>query len=351
MKKKGWKTWVMEYLHFSKNERIGILILLAVMLAIKVVPYYWPAAPPAPVAVPDSLIARLLEKSGADTVNLLRQRGSLFDRKEFSTQEGIASSAYERSFEKGRPFSGALFPFNPNLATELDWQKLGVPPKTVGTILKYREKGGKFRSGEDLYRIYGMPKQLADRLIPMVRLESGTGVAIPVTNSFGGGNQDPSSQRVLDKVDSRFNSTEYGNRKLGGFKSKMIRINQADSLDWLALPGIGPKLSGRILSYRNALGGFVRVEQIKEVYGLADSVFQQLLPQLELDGVAVRKLNPNAATMEEMARHPYIRWKLAQAIVQYRNSNGAFREMSDLGKIHLVDTNLLKKLGPYCEFK
>lgn len=327
------------------------MVLLAALLAIKVVPYYWPASPSAPVVIPDSLITRLLEKSGADSVNLLRERGRLFNRKEFSTQEPIASSDYNRSFEKGRPLSGELFPFNPNLATELDWRKLGLPPKIIGTILKYREKGGKFRSAADLYRIYGMPKQLADRLVPMVRLESETGVAIPATNSFGGGNQDPSSQRVLDKVDKRFNSTEYGNSKPGGFKSKSIRINLADSLDWLALPGIGPKLSGRIMSYRNALGGFVRVEQITEVYGLADSVFRQLLPLLELDAVAVRKLNPNVATMEEMARHPYIRWKLAQAIIQYRNNNGAFHDMSDLGKIHLVDTNLLKKLGPYCAFE
>jgi competence protein ComEA len=351
MKKKGWKTWVMEYLHFSKNERIGILILLAVMLAIKVVPYYWPAAPPAPVAVPDSLIARLLEKSGADTVNLLRERRRFFNRREFSTEEGITSSAYEQSFENIRSLSEELYPFNPNLATAADWQKLGVPPKTIGTILKYREKGGKFRSGEDLYRIYGMPKQLADRLVPLVILKSGDGVAIPANNSFGGGKLHPTYQRALAKSDSGLKSTAYGNRTAGGFKSKSIRINQADSLDWLALPGIGPKLSGRILSYRNVLGGFVKVEQLKEVYGLADSVFQQVFPQLQLDNVAIRKLNPNVATMEELARHPYIRWKLAQAIVQYRNNNGAFHEMSDLGKIHLVDTNLLKKLGPYCEFK
>lgn len=351
MKKKGWKEWVREYLHFSKKERIGILVLLAALLAIKVVPYYWPASPPAPVVIPDSLIARLLEKSGADSVNHLRGRGRLYNRRNFSTPEGIGSSAYERSVEKSGQLSGALFPFNPNLATAADWQKLGVPAKTIGTILKYREKGGRFRSGEDLYRIYGMPKQLADRLVPMVRLESGTGVILPVNNSFGSGNQYPASQETLDKADSSLNSIEYGKRKPGGFKPKSIRINQADSLDWLALPGIGPKLSGRILGYRNALGGFVKVEQIKEVYGLADSVFQQLLPQLELDAVAVRKLNLNTATMEEMSRHPYIRWKLAQAIVQYRNSNGTFQDMSDLGKIHLVDTNLLKKLGPYCAFE
>lgn len=351
MKKKGWKVWVGDYLHFSKKERIGILILLAVMLAIKVVPYYWSATTPPPVAVPDSLIVCLLEKSGVDTVTFLRERKRLFNHREFSTEEGIASPAYERLFEKNRSFSGELFPFNPNLATAADWQKLGVPPKTIGTILKYREKGGRFRSGEDLYRIYGMPKQLADRLVPLVRLKSGTGAAIPTANSFEGGNQATDSLRISEKADSHLNSTAYGNREAGGFKSKTIRINLADSLDWLALPGIGPKLSGRILSYRNALGGFVRIEQLKEVYGLADSVFQQVSPQLQLDDVAIRKLNPNVATMEELARHPYIRWKLAQAIVQYRNNNGPFHEMSDLGKIHLVDTNLLKKLGPYCEFK
>ena len=336
MQKKGWKAWVNDYLHFSKKERIGVLVLLAGILVIRLVPYYRPAAPAPPVAVPDSLIALLIQQKTFDSANRM-QSGKAWNRKAFGSGENrpAGNSSFEQASGWDQPFKGKLFLFNPNLATATDWQQLGVPEKTIGTILKYREKGGRFRSAEDLFRIYGMPEQLAKRLLPMVRLESIPGSASGNTaqTSF---REHTSGQPKKEDPVSRF---------------KLVRINTADSLDWLALPGIGPKLSGRILSYRHALGGFVAREQIREVYGLADSVYQQLLPMLELDQLEVRKIPVNSATQEELGRHPYIRWKLAQAIIQYRTANGSLKGMEDLGKIHLIDDALLKKLGPYCEFQ
>lgn len=336
MQKKGWKAWVNEYLHFSKKERIGVLVLLAGILVIRLVPYYWPAAPAPPVAIPDSLIALLIQQKTLDSANRM-QSGKAWNRKTFETGENRAAgnSSFAPASGRDQPLKGKLFPFNPNLATAADWQQLGVPEKTIGTILKYREKGGRFRSAEDLFRIYGMPEQLAKRLLPMVRLESTPGSASGNTAQTAFREHSSGKPKKEDPV-SRF---------------KLVRINTADSLDWLALPGIGPKLSGRILSYRHALGGFVAREQIREVYGLADSVYQQLLPMLELDQLEVRKIPVNSATQEELGRHPYIRWKLAQAIIQYRTANGSLKGMEDLGKIHLFDDALLKKLGPYCEFQ
>jgi DNA uptake protein ComE-like DNA-binding protein len=336
MQKKGWKAWVNDYLHFSKKERIGVLVLLAGILVIRLVPYYWPAAPAPPVAVPDSLIALLIQQKTFDSANRM-QSGKAWNRKAFGSGENrpAGNSSFEQASGRDQPFKGKLFLFNPNLATATDWQQLGVPEKTIGTILKYREKGGRFRSAEDLFRIYGMPEQLAKRLLPMVRLESTPGSASGNTAQTAFREHSSGKPKKEDPV-SRF---------------KLVRINTADSLDWLALPGIGPKLSGRILSYRHALGGFVAREQIREVYGLADSVYQQLLPMLELDQLEVRKIPVNSATQEELGRHPYIRWKLAQAIIQYRTANGSLKGMEDLGKIHLIDDALLKKLGPYCEFQ
>ena len=336
MQKKGWKAWVSDYLHFSKKERIGVLVLLAGILVIRLVPYYWPAAPAPPVAVPDSLIVLLIQQKTHDSANRI-QNGKTWNRNTFGNGENrsAGNSSFARASGRDQPLKGKLFPFNPNLATAADWQELGVPEKTIGTILKYREKGGRFRSAEDLFRIYGMPEPLAKRLLPMVRLENTPGSA---------------SGKIAQTV-FREQSSEHPKKEDPISRVKLVRINSADSLDWLALPGIGPKLSGRILSYRQALGGFVAREQIREVYGLADSVFQQLLPMLEQDQQQVRKIPVNSATQEELGRHPYIRWKLAQAIIQYRTANGPLKGLDDLGKIHLIDDALLKKLGPYCEFE
>ncbi|MBO9571783.1 MAG: helix-hairpin-helix domain-containing protein, partial [Chitinophagaceae bacterium] len=59
-----------------------------------------------------------------------------------------------------------------------------------------------------------------------------------------------------------------------------IDINTADTTAFISLPGIGSKLANRIVSFRSKLGGFNSVEQIRQVYGLRDSVFQLIYPML-----------------------------------------------------------------------
>ena len=69
---------------------------------------------------------------------------------------------------------------------------------------------------------------------------------------------------------------DYGSYKSGksGVRRRQaaIDINTADSTAWVALNGIGPGFAKRIITYREKLGGFYQVDQLKEVYGL-DSVW------------------------------------------------------------------------------
>ncbi len=51
-------------------------------------------------------------------------------------------------------------------------------------------------------------------------------------------------------------------------KRPILNLNICDSASLEALPGIGPVLSSRIIKYRNLIGGYVSVDQLKEVYGL-----------------------------------------------------------------------------------
>jgi hypothetical protein len=47
----------------------------------------------------------------------------------------------------------ALFAFDPNLAGEEELRHLGIPDRVARNILKYRERGGRFRRAEDLEKI------------------------------------------------------------------------------------------------------------------------------------------------------------------------------------------------------
>jgi competence protein ComEA len=61
----------------------------------------------------------------------------------------------------------------------------------------------------------------------------------------------------------------------------------------------------------------------------------------------IKKININTATADEMKEHPYIRYQLANTILQYRTQHGNFVVIEDIKKIMLVTDELFVKLAPY----
>jgi competence ComEA-like helix-hairpin-helix protein len=129
-------------------------------------------------------------------------------------------------------------------------------------------------------------------------------------------------------------------------KSLNVNVNSADTMALIALPGIGSKLALRILNFRDKLGGFYSVDQIKETYGLADSTFQKIKIYLIVDG-QVEKINLNTVTKDQLKIHPYIKWNLANAIVEYRNQHGNYKSIEDLKNISMLDENTFNKIAHY----
>jgi competence protein ComEA len=128
---------------------------------------------------------------------------------------------------------------------------------------------------------------------------------------------------------------------------KIIDINIADTTALIALPGIGSKLASRIILFREKLGGFYSINQVREVYGLKDSVFQRIFPLLKCSAMVIRKLDINTAAREDLKQHPYIRWQAANILVEYRNQHGPFSSIKDLTKIDQFDSATLNRMMPY----
>ena len=126
-----------------------------------------------------------------------------------------------------------------------------------------------------------------------------------------------------------------------------VNINAADSAQWERLPGIGPSFAKRIVRYRNRLGGFHSVQQVSEVYGLADSVFKKIQPFLRLGDVSLRKLSLNDTDEKSFAIHPYINTNLARLIVRYRSAHGPFSRVETLRALALVDDSIYRKIEKY----
>ena len=215
------------------------------------------------------------------------------------------------------------FYFDPNTLEAAGWQKMGLREKTIATILNYISKGGKFKSAEDLKKIWGLKSDEAAQLMPWVRINN-------------------------TAISSQQNSMAFAKQEKIVKPVISIDVNQADSARWESLPGIGSKLSQRIVNFRNKLGGFYSIEQVGETFGLPDSTFKFIKKQLIFNrGQEVKKLNINTASLDELKAHPYVRYHLANAIIQYRTQHGNFTSIEDIKKIMLVDDALYQKIFPY----
>ena len=144
------------------------------------------------------------------------------------------------------------------------------------------------------------------------------------------------------KVDSSFTKND-------NTANIIIDINNASKDDWMKLYGIGQVLSSRIINFREKLGGFYSIDQVAETYGIKDSVFQSFKSQLELSPI-LSKIQINTANKKELASHPYINFKQAQIISNYRDHHGDFNNWEDFMRIKAFDIKQKEKLKPYLSF-
>ena len=129
--------------------------------------------------------------------------------------------------------------------------------------------------------------------------------------------------------------------------SRTIELNTADTAELQRLWGIGPVLSARIVRYRDLLGGFTRKEQLREVYGLADSVYDRIAPRVTVDTTRLQHLDINTATYGQLLRHPYLDKHQVAAIVRLREKQGAFQSLDDLHQIPIIEQETYTKITPY----
>lgn len=302
--------WAKEYLTFTKKDRIGAGVFIVVVGCCILAPKLFSKAPGISPMKQDSALVLAMDT--------LQKRSTL--KRDYTNSDNENYPYRYESSESKSFVKGELFQFDPNTISLHDWQRLGLNERTGKTILKYLSKGGKFYKPEDLQKIWGMPEGFYERVKDYVNITS-----------------------------VKKNYPVYENKPFVREERKpsVININEADTSAFIALPGIGSKLSARIISFREKLGGFYSVDQIGETWGLPDSTFQKLKGRLQVNGDDVRKLNVNTATKDELKAHPYIRWNAANAIVEYRNQHGAFKALDELKNIALIDESVYEKIVHY----
>jgi competence protein ComEA len=304
----SWRKFTADYLTFSRKERTAVLVFCSVVLLLYLVTYVYPKPVVKPVQE-DTALAKLL-----DTATQLAQANDPIAE----TEPG--AYPYEGLKKLPGP-EGMLFNFDPNTLDAAGWKRLGLRDKTAQTILNYRSKGGHFYKREDLKKIWGLPDGFYERVQAYIKI----------------------ADAKKETPDQNFFKTPYEKKER---IIAAVDVNKADTAALIALPGIGSKLAQRIINFRDKLGGFYDVAQVGETYGLPDSTFQKVKPYLQVHG-DLKKLNLNTASKDELKAHPYIRWNLANAIVEYRNQHGPFKNLDDLKNIMLIDEATYARIVPY----
>lgn len=290
---------VRNFFGFSRQESNGFLVLLPIMLVILFSePVY------------RSWISREAGTSTADKALL----DSLIS--DWQTQQ-IKHPVTTPTRQKRR------FNFDPNTVSSDELIELGFSGRLATRIQKYRAKGRNFKVKKDLLKLYGMDSSLYQELEPYVLLPDSL---IREKRKYAG----TKSDQILQPIRVRFD------------------INTADTSELKKIYGIGEKLSVRIFKYRESLGGFIRSEQLSEVYGLDSAVVNTLINKSFIaPDFQPKQLNLNQATEEELERHPYLTKKEAKAIIAYRFQHGAFTTVDDLQKIQLLTAGTIEKIKPY----
>jgi len=314
-----WKQFLRDYFNFTRKERKGIIIIVALILFLILLPFFYP------------LFVKQKQYSHKEFENEIAQlsveKSDSIKFKNYSknSDNELYDDYSPSGGKKYEPLKAEVFYFDPNTASSADWKRLGVRDKTIHTIQNYLSKGGKFYRPEDIGKIWGLSPTVAQRLIQYVSIKN----TAKEYHSFENKNYPKTSSSYSPKTIHR------------------IDVNLADTSAYISLPGIGSKLSKRIIAFRDKLGGFYSVDQVGETYLLPDSIFQKIKSSLVISNNHVKQININSASVNEMKTHPYLRYNLANAIFQYRQQHGNFNSIEDIKKIMLVSEEIFNKAAPY----
>jgi len=130
----------------------------------------------------------------------------------------------------------------------------------------------------------------------------------------------------------------------------VIEINTSDTLQLMKIPGIGSAFARRIVSYRNLLGGYYRLEQLQEVYGMYEELYEKMIPYLQTDTTNITMIQVNTASLDKLKSHPYLNFYQAKAIVELRKKKGKLENIHEFDLLEEFTPEDLKRIKHYLAF-
>lgn len=230
------------------------------------------------------------------------------------------------------PFFREKYLTDINKASASDFLKLeGIGPVLSERIVKYRQSINGFKTIDDVSKVYGLSHESFKNIKSFLTISE---------------KQNASSEVFVKKTEIKSQNK---------IKAQIeVDINKADSSTLTTLKGIGPKLSQRIVKYREMIGGFDSLRGLKKVYGITEDLFLELGSSIIISnkdsiGDFVKEENKdsvhfpeldldlNTATASELEQIKGIGPFYSNAIIELRSNLGGYARMDQLKSLYNLE--------------
>ncbi|MDR2359098.1 MAG: helix-hairpin-helix domain-containing protein [Prevotellaceae bacterium] len=299
------KKFLKIFFTFSKSERIGMAVLLVLLVAFQVMPHIFSSQD----TMPDFSIF----KQKIDSLSQILSTGE----SEMMEVSDVAYN-YSKRYKSVQTPPASLFAFDPNTAGANTFERLGFSPKQAAAIVNYRAKGAVFRQPDDFKKVFVVTPERFEQLKPYIQ----------IAEIF----------RTPPKTDSVY----FPKRA-----AVMVELNTADTSELVKIRGVGAYTAAQIVKYREQLGGFATIGQLREIRNMTAERFEQIAAQVTVDTSLLTLIDLQTADRELLAKHPYIGAYAARGIVHFRSTQGVC-DIDGLVKNNILDAGKAEQLRPYC---
>jgi competence protein ComEA len=314
------KQIIRDYLTFNKRERNGVFVLISIIILMLV--YL-------------NISEKFYRVKNIDFTEFRREADSMNSFLKRSQSQLLENESSSEIKESSAQIKSERFHFNPNNLPELGWKRLGLTEKQIKTIKNYEAKGGRFKKKEDLKKMYCIKPEQYASLEPFIQIPDASSV-------FENGKVVSDKSLTRNENHQNNNVMPVGRKNDGG----VVELNAADSAILTTIKGIGAFYAKTIIKYRNSLGGFHSKEQLLEVWKFDSEKYAAIEKFVSVDPSKIKKININTCEAEQL-KIPYLKWNMANAIVNYRKHHGSFKTIDDIKQTDLVDEETLRKIAPY----
>lgn len=356
---------------FSSRERNGIFILVIIILILTVFRIWAP-----------------YDKKNADIRNFSQFESEIDDFENSLKSEDIKTSYEKKSYDDNSSvdMSVPLSEFNPNKASYQKLLKLGFSKNLADNLINYREAGGQFYNPDDMQKLYGMSDEFYQHIKNHININTDKNETEKPENikfnfdpntisadslvmlgfsksvadrwiKYRSKNPNPLSFEDITNIYGINNELILELKPLMIFPDKKqkeeiepvnININSANFNDLEKFSFINKWLAERIIKYRDNLGGYYTVKQLKEVYGLDKKTYNQFEKYIILNEDEIKKINLNTAEFKEILSHPYLSMQDVKNISDFRQfKNNEIHSVEELRKNRILEDSVYLKVNPY----